>query len=173
MKIADVSRLREIFRYDDKEGKLFWLERSAEFCGSYKTFNKCFAHKECGYIYQGYLYVGYSGSNYLAHRICFALYHGLWPSERIDHIDGDTLNNKIENLREVSHRDNTRNAKLNVRNKTGIPGVMWDKKSEAWRVQIGGTGSRVTRIVNDFFEACCLRKSLEIKVGYHLNHGKR
>lgn len=40
----------------------------------------------------------------------------------------------------------------------------------------GGTGSKINRNYLgrffDFFEACCVRKSAEIKLNYHKNHGE-
>lgn len=41
----------------------------------------------------------------------------------IDHIDGDSLNNNISNLRKISSSDNNKNVKLKSNNKTGFKGV--------------------------------------------------
>ncbi|MFX4377260.1 HNH endonuclease, partial [Acinetobacter baumannii] len=35
--------------------------------------------------------------------------HGVHPTGQIDHIDGDPLNNRISNLRDVSHAVNQQN----------------------------------------------------------------
>ena len=59
------------------------------------------------------------------HTIVWALCHGEIPTYTIDHINGDRLDNRIENLREVSGSEN----KLNMLHpwhpnaKTGLPGV--------------------------------------------------
>lgn len=43
--------------------------------------------------------------------------------KRVDHIDNDPQNNKIKNLRPVTHSQNMMNRKLNKNNKTGTKGV--------------------------------------------------
>ena len=48
----------------------------------------------------------------------------------IDHEDGDSLNNKLSNLRLASHRQNLFNRKINKNNKTKVKGVYQDKKSQ-------------------------------------------
>ena len=53
-----------------------------------------------------------------------------------DHIDGDVLNNKKKNLRNCSQRQNTWNAKLSRRNKTGYKGVWWDAKRNKYQAYI-------------------------------------
>ena len=45
---------------------------------------------------------------YLAHRVVWLWHHGTWP-ECIDHINGDFRDNRIENLREASLKDNMGN----------------------------------------------------------------
>lgn len=69
---------------------------------------------------------------YLAHRIIYCLCHGSLSSELyIDHIDGNPLNNKIENLRAVSPKINSRNSKKYAANTSGVNGVhiQTDKKT--------------------------------------------
>ena len=72
------------------------------------------------------------------HTIVWALCHGEIPTYTIDHINGDRLDNRIENLREVSQSENNLNTLLPWRpNKdTGVAGV--DKKSNSYRTNIRG-----------------------------------
>lgn len=42
------------------------------------------------------------------HRVVWFLHHGYWPKE-IDHINRDGRDNRIENLRDVSHHVNVMN----------------------------------------------------------------
>ena len=61
--------------------------------------------------------------DYLVHRIIYLLFNGkLDASKVIDHVDGNPANNRIENLREVSHSKNSLNRKNN-QNKSGVEGV--------------------------------------------------
>ena len=55
----------------------------------------------------------------------------------IDHIDGDTLNNTNENLRQVTHAENMQNRKgANSNNKSGIRNVYWNELNKNWRVYL-------------------------------------
>lgn len=56
------------------------------------------------------------------------------PSEEVDHIDGNGLNNVRSILRECSHQQNMCNQKKSSNNTSGYKGVSWDKN--AWRVRI-------------------------------------
>lgn len=55
----------------------------------------------------------------------------------VDHIDHDTLNNTKENLRVISHSDNSTNRKSrNSNNKSGYRNVCWSKSEKKWLVQL-------------------------------------
>jgi hypothetical protein len=59
------------------------------------------------------------------------------PGERVDHIDGDTLNNTRSNLRMCSHSENMANRKKHRNGKTSrFKGVHWSKRSQCWIVSI-------------------------------------
>ena len=47
----------------------------------------------------GYLCGVVNGVHLLAHRVIWAMHHGEWPKEWIDHINRDKTDNRIENLR--------------------------------------------------------------------------
>ena len=82
-----------------------------------------------GYIGLSFCYKGqlYCSS---VQRIVWALCYNELPTQTIDHMNGDRLDNRIENLRVVSQSDNNLNTLLPWKpNKdTGIPGVglNWD-----------------------------------------------
>lgn len=70
----------------------------------------------------GYLRIKYGGVSYLAHRIVWAKFHGSVPDMHIDHINGDKLDNKIENLRLATNGQNFANSPK-VRSSSGYRGV--------------------------------------------------
>jgi hypothetical protein len=49
------------------------------------------------------------GKKFKGHRVAWLLMTGHWPKNLIDHIDGDGLNNRFENLRDVDQFVNMRN----------------------------------------------------------------
>lgn len=70
------------------------------------------------------------------HRVVLEL-HGIdCTGSLVDHIDGNTHNNCIANLRIASHRENAHNQKLRIDNSSGCKGVGWSRQKGKWRVRI-------------------------------------
>lgn len=84
---------------------------------------------------KGYLCVSVKKRLYRFHRIVFLHVHG-WLPEQLDHIDGDKLNNRVENLRPCTCSRNAGNAKLMRHNTSGYRGVSQNAKSGKWVAQI-------------------------------------
>lgn len=115
--------------------------------------------------------INYKRYDLLAHRVAFMLVMGRWP-EMIDHINGVTADNRWANLREVGAFENMQNMKLRSSNKTGVIGVHV-RSGGLYRAAIGSGKSRENLgSFADFFEAVCARKSAELTLGYHANHGR-
>ena len=72
------------------------------------------------------------------HRVVWALCKGYWPEGQLDHLNGNPQDNRIENLRECSDRENKLNKLLEWQPNavTGIPGVFPDRKQ--YRCKIRG-----------------------------------
>lgn len=155
--------------YCPETGFLFWVKPfgrckiSGNRAGSFHT-------ERHGVTYRQ---ISIKGKRYLEHRVIWFYVHGYWPNV-IDHINGDTIDNRISNLRDIHASENTRNMKINNKNKSGILGVCWIKGTKIWQSRISVNNKKV-KLYNgkDFFEACCARKSAEIKYGYHENHGRK
>ena len=66
------------------------------------------------------------------HIAVWAVCKGRWPVGQLDHLNGNKHDNRIENLRECSQRDNNLNIYLPWKpNKvTGVPGVFLMRKGE-------------------------------------------
>jgi hypothetical protein len=58
------------------------------------------------------------------------------PSQIVDHIDGNGLNNQRSNLRFATHQNNTRNSLKYKNNTSGYKGVHWCNTLNKWRAQI-------------------------------------
>lgn len=104
---------------------------------------------------------------YLAHRLVWLYHYGYFPEGCIDHIDRNGLNNKLENLREVSYQCNSRNCKLNSKNTSGITGVGWFKKVSKWKSYIRINGKHI--FLGDYFDivdAVAARLAAEQCVGW-------
>lgn len=71
-----------------------------------------------------YATVCFNNTNWFAHRVIWIMHNGYLDSEYvIDHIDGNSLNNNLENLRVVEQKLNNRNASHRKDNTSGIVGV--------------------------------------------------
>lgn len=84
---------------------------------------------------RGYIELKVFGERHLAHRLAWLYCYGNIPT-MIDHIDGDRSNNRISNLREVSHAENMYNSKVRSDNKSGIRCVSWNKRNNKWEVRV-------------------------------------
>lgn len=63
------------------------------------------------------------------HRIIWEIFNGdIPPKMTIDHIDGNSLNNNISNLRCVTQAENNRNVGIRRSNKSGVTGVFISKR---------------------------------------------
>ena len=117
--------LLNIFKY--KDGELFYQNKTHKF-------SKIKIGDKAGCLYaNGYLSVKIQGKPYSLHRIIFMMFYGFFP-KAVDHIDGNKLNNKIENLREADFITNGYNRKLGINNTSGYKNVVWSKKLKKWRV---------------------------------------
>lgn len=79
---------------------------------------------------------------YAAHRLIWLFAYGSWPYALIDHRNGVTWDNCIENLRDVSTTVNAQNMrKAMSNNKTGYLGVSYCKRNGKYdsRISIKGT----------------------------------
>lgn len=83
----------------------------------------------CG---DGYRYVSIKGKKYLHHRLVWIWHNGEAPPI-LDHINSDKADNRIENLRPLSHRENILRSKI----KELPPGVCVHKQTGRYQAQYG------------------------------------
>jgi hypothetical protein len=100
--------------------------------------NKFKAGTIAGYTKKdGYSYITINRNVYPVHRLAWLYTYGEFPSEQIDHVDGNPLNNRLMNLRECNQKDNMCNRAMTSRNVSGTTGVYLQKsgKYEYWVAQ--------------------------------------
>lgn len=175
--------LRECFTYIHEDGTLIWNERPVNHFKNNRAFsiwNSRYKGTKAGKIgthggrtsRKKYLTISINKSLYLAHRIVYIYVYGVELSSEIDHINGDGLDNRISNLRQVSRVENCMNIKMRSDSTSGVMGVSFDKKSKKWHAYISKNKKRITIGYFDCIsEARKARKSHEISLGYHIQHG--
>lgn len=177
-KELEIKVLCELLSYDPDTGDLFWRNRPRKYFKSDHRFtwwNNRFARKLAGSKGStGYWIVRIFKKNYKAHRVAYALHYGRWPCADIDHINGNILDNRICNLRDVDCSTNQKNAKLRKDNSSGQVGVFFSKSEGKWVAQIDTNGQRFSlgRYVN-INDAIAARKAAEKEYGFHKNHGRQ
>lgn len=137
----------DIFKYND--GNLIW---------NVSTSNRVKVGDKAGNIRKdGYKEIKVNNKRYLVHRLIWEIHYGyISKDKQIDHINGIRSDNRIENLRLVTNGQNQLNSKLRLSNKIGIKGIYRSSKNK-WAIWCGNVRS----YADDFFTACCIRKSWE------------
>lgn len=135
--------LRLLLDYDPETGKLYWKPRkpwmfrdgvqmdAATLC---KRHNAKWAGKPAMATFSGSGYHGgINGVSVRAHRVAWAITYGKWPDQTIDHINGDPSDNKAENLRDISLRENMLNLGAHKGAASSYVGV--DRCNGRWRAR--------------------------------------
>ena len=86
-------------------------------------------------IPNGYRGIRFNGKDYKEHRLVWLYHHSVWP-KRLDHINRVKDDNRIENLREVTHQQNMFNTSAYKNNKLGVKNIC---VSKSFRYQVGFT----------------------------------
>lgn len=90
----------------------------------------------------GYRKIEISGKIYQEHVIVWALYNSQWPEELVDHIDGNPMNNNIENLRACTYSENCCNRGMRSDNTLGYKGIFKREQKKGtvygWMIKLGG-----------------------------------
>jgi len=98
---------------------------------------------------------------------------GAWPPDQIDHVNGVRTDNRIENLRSVTHAENGRNQAIPRNNTSGVMGVARRTRGKKWHAQIKVGGKQIhLGSFDDKDEAIAARAAADIEHGFHENHGR-
>lgn len=131
------------FHYVEETGQLIWKSvtpNNIHLLGKAAGYKKpCRASDNNEYIR---IHLG--RVNYYAHHLVYLMCKGKWPSMDLDHKSGDTLDNRIENLREATAVVNGQNQQRHLRNKSGCTGVHFNTRQQNWVAYIRANGKEYT-----------------------------
>lgn len=160
--------IKRLLSYSQETGKFTWCAVIG---------NRAKVGEEAGSIISsGVIRIKVNRHYYLASRLAWAYIYGVFPAEdeQVDHINGNTRDNRISNLRLVTPELNARNKSLYANNKSGCPGVSFSTAHGKWLARIGiGKGKKKHL---GFFttkeEAIAARQHENEEHSYHPNHGR-
>lgn len=132
------ERLKELLHYDPVTGLFTWRVKRLRGKGNL-TVNPgdiagCLSPL-------GYILLRIEGRNYLANRLAWFYMKGEWPKFEIDHDDRDKTNNRLINLRDVTHLVNMQNQST-VRSDGTAVGVAFNKRRGKWMAYINANRKR-------------------------------
>jgi hypothetical protein len=122
-----LGRLREVLDYDPETGAFAWKAHKIE----------AWNGKVAGFVsVKGHKRICVDNKIYHAHVLAWLHVYGEWALNQIDHINGNGLDNRIENLRLADNFQNSWNKKKAANNTSGVKGVSWHKPSQKWVARI-------------------------------------
>tara|TARA_R110000782_G_scaffold235628_1_gene321660 strand:+ start:173 stop:640 length:468 start_codon:yes stop_codon:yes gene_type:complete len=150
------KKLKSILEYNKSTGVFLWKKCRNRILGSVAgTIDN-----------KGYRRIGINKSYKRAHALAWFYVYGEWPKSQLDHINRNRDDNRIDNLRDVTSQQNSRNRTPSI-NKFGVIGLSWCRKSNKFYSRI--TVDRKTKYVGYYasmLDAICARKSAENKYGF-------
>lgn len=131
MSTLSLSDLKEWLHYNPETGEWTW-----------KKWRKGLPHNvtKAGYVDGRYTRLHFQGTTYRSHRLAWFYVHGVWPRE-IDHINGNSLDNRLCNLRETDRSGNMHNTHVH---RSGRGRITYNKNSRKWVAVLQYKGTRKT-----------------------------
>lgn len=124
------TRLKELLEYNPTTGVFRWKSNPRR-GGAYKAGDRAGTINVYG---RRRMKVGkeqcYSGP------MAWFYMTGVWPTNEIDHINRDPLDDSWVNLREVSHEHNIQNRGLHKSSTSGVAGVLYKPAKGKWEARI-------------------------------------
>jgi hypothetical protein len=145
MPSLSIEKLRDRLDHDPLTGVLTWKPRPPEDFANlriWRTWNTRFAGKPVkAQQHRGYLLFQINDEarhNVSVHRVIWALAHGRWPLDQIDHRNGDRSDNRLMNLREATSAENHQNVRLRP-----MQGAWLDARKGRFEAKISVNGKQM------------------------------
>jgi len=122
-----ITQQQALDTFEYREGKLYW---------KYVKSIRIKAGEEAGRTDgQGYRTVRFNYKMYRTHHLIYLMFHGVLP-KIIDHINGNRLDNRIENLRIATESQNNCNKVRQINNTSGSKNVKWHERIKKYEVSV-------------------------------------
>jgi len=158
--------VKRVLSYNPEDGVFRWIAKPSNRSNRIKVGDRA------GWIRGRYLCIGLYGNSYLAHVLAHLYMTGRFPDGEVDHIDHDGLNNRWDNLRVVSHKENGMNQRLSKNNTSGVNGVSWIDRLGKYRAYITVDRKQINLgLFRNLEDAIAARSMADLQYGFHGNHG--
>ena len=151
----------EALDYDDKAGSFTWRNPRSD---------RMSPGDPAGTVGpQGFVFIRLDGYRYRAQDLVFMCEYDILPPGRLEHIDGDVSNNRLENL---EHIDEKRRPPRSIY--SGVAGVVWDETLNQWKaLYVIMPAYELVKLgeFDDLGEAIAARRAAEIKYDTIENKG--
>ena len=74
--------------------------------------------------------------SYGVHQLAWLYVTGAWPEHEVDHENRVRSDNRWTNLRAATHKQNQENRTPRHDSSSGVTGVLWSNRDQAWRTTI-------------------------------------
>jgi hypothetical protein len=117
--------LREILHYDPATGLFTWL-KALSYRGKVGSIAGCVNKR------LNRRHIGIHGREYYAYRLAWFYVKGSWPAEDLDHKDGDSTNDRFDNLRPCNMSQNQQNLRRARTFRSGALLGAWPTPAGRW-----------------------------------------
>jgi hypothetical protein len=134
--LTEHSLLLDRLHYDPASGIFTWKPH----CSMPPKWNGRFAGRQAGCLTKGRKVIRVGYQKHFASRLAWFYVHSKWPNGEVDHINCDSSDDRIANLRLATRGENCANTRKPKHNSSGLKGVTWDRARGKWMAfsAIGG-----------------------------------
>lgn len=132
------QELKAVLHYNESTGEFVWVSKSNKYSRD-MTGQTAGAQNKSGRIQ-----IRINGTLYQAHRLAWLYVHGVMPDKHIDHINRIPTDNRISNLRQVTHAENCQNRYSRSDSLCKLQGVDFMKNAKCYRARITASGKTHT-----------------------------
>lgn len=126
--LPSIEILNEWFSYDPESGLLYWRKKNS---------NRALIGSIAGHKTKFCIRLRFNSTFFVAHRIIWKMHYKKDPPIHIDHINRNPCDNRISNLREISHYLNVSNSnKMKRECSSKYKGVSWDPRRNKFECKI-------------------------------------
>ena len=160
------ERLDELLTFNPDTGEIRWkVNGNNQHIKIGKTAGTIETNPKTG---MKYLRIMIDGILYSAHRLAHFYYTGEQPPE-VDHKNGNSLDNRKDNLRAADRKLNMNNSNKRKDNTSGVIGVGYNKRMKLWRAKFGSNTfiklNKTCKYFKSKAEAISQRKAWEDQYG--------